>query len=227
MALSAAQKARLKAAAEQAAVTEKETGFPCEIVIAQWALESGWGASQPGNNCFGHKAPILLRDNSKRQLLVTKEWFNQGELQHFLGLGDGRIAKEDTNIAPRNGRRRYTVKDWFMRYASLAEAFSVHARKLQSGRYLPAWTRFQLDHDPIELASGIHRAGYATAPDYADTLARLVRNPEVQSAITEARTPAVSPARRSVRAVKKTKPAAAKTARKTAAGRKVLAKAKK
>jgi len=29
---------------------------PAEITVAQWALESGWGASAPGNNCFGIKA---------------------------------------------------------------------------------------------------------------------------------------------------------------------------
>lgn len=187
MPLSPEQTARLKTAAEQAVIAETETGFAAEVIIAQWALESGWGKSQPGNNCFGHKAPAPMRDNARRQLLTTKEWFNQPDLQRFLALGDGRTAIEDTDVAPRNGRRRYTVRDWFMKYASLAEAFSKHANKLQQGRYEPAWRAFQSSRDPIELARAIHRAGYATAPDYADILARIIRNPEVQSALGDAR----------------------------------------
>lgn len=187
MALSPEQQARLKTAATQSALTELETGFPAEVIIAQWALESGWGASQPGNNCFGHKAPVTLRDNRRRQLLTTKEWFNQPELQRFLALGDLRTAIEDTNMAPRGGRRRYTVKDWFMKYGSLSEIFSIHARKLQTGRYQPAWDLFRSDRDPIELGRGIHRAGYATAPDYGDQLARLMQRQDVRDALRIAR----------------------------------------
>lgn len=32
------------------------TPLPAEITLAQWALESAWGASAPGYNCFGIKA---------------------------------------------------------------------------------------------------------------------------------------------------------------------------
>lgn len=41
-------------AAAQAAA--KKWGVPASISLAQWALESGWGAHAPGNNCFGIKA---------------------------------------------------------------------------------------------------------------------------------------------------------------------------
>lgn len=32
------------------------TGIPASVTLAQWALESGWGAHEPGNNPFGIKA---------------------------------------------------------------------------------------------------------------------------------------------------------------------------
>jgi flagellar protein FlgJ len=35
---------------------EQSSGLPAEITLAQWALESAWGTSAPGNNCFGIKA---------------------------------------------------------------------------------------------------------------------------------------------------------------------------
>jgi flagellum-specific peptidoglycan hydrolase FlgJ len=50
------QTERLSAAAKSACLCEYATGLPAEITVAQWALESGWGAASPGNNCFGIKA---------------------------------------------------------------------------------------------------------------------------------------------------------------------------
>ncbi|MFO0549951.1 MAG: glucosaminidase domain-containing protein [Polyangiaceae bacterium] len=36
--------------------SERETGVPASVTLAQWALESGWGKSSPNNNPFGMKA---------------------------------------------------------------------------------------------------------------------------------------------------------------------------
>jgi hypothetical protein len=47
---------RPSAAAESACLCEQTTGLPAEITVAQWAIESGWGATAPDNNCFGIKA---------------------------------------------------------------------------------------------------------------------------------------------------------------------------
>lgn len=64
------QLAALDAAARAAVGTELETGCPAEITIAQWAEESGWGAHQPGNNCFGIKAAA----GEHSQVLLTTEY---------------------------------------------------------------------------------------------------------------------------------------------------------
>lgn len=39
-----------------AKAAQAETGIPASVQLAQWALESGWGVHQPGNNPFGIKA---------------------------------------------------------------------------------------------------------------------------------------------------------------------------
>ena len=46
---------RLKQAAHDAVICEIGTRLPAELTVAQWALESGWGSHQPGDNCFGIK----------------------------------------------------------------------------------------------------------------------------------------------------------------------------
>ena len=53
--LTPAQLEHLKIAAEEAVSCERVTALPAELTVAQWAVESGWGTHQPGNNCFGIK----------------------------------------------------------------------------------------------------------------------------------------------------------------------------
>ena len=50
------QLVRLAAAANSAVLCEQSTGLPAEITVAQWAIESAWGASAPGNICVGINA---------------------------------------------------------------------------------------------------------------------------------------------------------------------------
>jgi hypothetical protein len=54
--LTPSQLQRLASAAKSAFACEQRTGLPAETTVAQWALESGWGARAPDNNCFGIKA---------------------------------------------------------------------------------------------------------------------------------------------------------------------------
>ena len=43
---------RLKEVARIAVALEAQTGCPAQLLIAQWALESEWGAKPAGNNNF-------------------------------------------------------------------------------------------------------------------------------------------------------------------------------
>lgn len=66
------QLANLAEAAKAAKAAEAATGCPALLSVAQWALESGWGAHSPGNNCFGIKA----RAGEPRQTLMTTEYMS-------------------------------------------------------------------------------------------------------------------------------------------------------
>jgi flagellum-specific peptidoglycan hydrolase FlgJ len=61
----------------------KRTGVLASITIAQGALESGWGASAPGNNLFGIKG--------SGQLQETQEYING----HWLNVVDGFRVYDD------------------------------------------------------------------------------------------------------------------------------------
>lgn len=54
---------------DAARAAQEKWHVPASVSIAQWALESGWGAHSPGNNCFGIKA----MSGYKTQTLATHE----------------------------------------------------------------------------------------------------------------------------------------------------------
>ena len=52
--------------------TEKKTGISGRFILAQAALESGWGKSIPGNMFFGVKANPKTTPENKKRLLGEK-----------------------------------------------------------------------------------------------------------------------------------------------------------
>lgn len=136
--------ARVRPAAESAAA---RLGVPATFLIAQAALESGWGQAEPrladgrsSFNLFGVKA------GSSWEGPVAESWS-----QEFLG---GRWVKR---------------LERFRAYASYEEAFADYA-ELIARRHPTA-----LSDDPLAFALGLQRSGYATDPHYAEKLLRVIR----------------------------------------------------
>ena len=148
---------KLQTAAQNAVACEKCTGLPAELTVAQWALESGWGLHQPGNNCFGIKAYSGCHGT---QLLKTIEYVN--------GVPE-------------------CINAEFATFASLEDCFVAHARLITQGRpYQDAWSKYKTSHDVLALIECIAPI-YATAPGYAEMLTSIVQMPAVAAAIATAR----------------------------------------
>jgi flagellar protein FlgJ len=126
----------------------RELGVDPRSVIAQAALETGWGRSQPGhgpdeaggasNNYFGIKAGASWR-------------------------GD-RVAADTTEFT---GGVAGTERAQFRAYGSVAENMSDYVRVLRDPRYTSA---LNTGADVQAFARGLQRGGYATDPQYADKL---------------------------------------------------------
>jgi flagellar protein FlgJ len=127
------------------------TGIPASFMMAQAALETGWGKrdirgadGQPSHNLFGIKAGSNW--NGKTVDITTTEYVN------------GQPVK---------------MVDRFRAYDSYAESFADYARLLQSNpRYQQVLAQGQ---DAAGFAGGLQRAGYATDPAYAQKLMALIR----------------------------------------------------
>jgi len=142
------------------------TGISAVAILAQAALESGWGDRAVGNMFFGIKDTDKGK-TGKGQLLVTTEYLKSPDQK--------KLFPEVISVTWNERRKRwkYVVKDWFRKYDSPAGSFKDHAQFfLQNQRYAVAMTNAG---DPIRFLQEVAKAGYATAPDYAKILIQLVK----------------------------------------------------
>jgi len=148
--------------------TEEKTGISAVAILAQAALESGWGKSCPGWMFFGVKDTDGI--NGNEQLLTTTEFSRRADLKFPQIISITPVIK--------NGQKyfKYIVKDYFRKYNSPEECFTDHTKFFfQNARYAKALTVRQ---DPYLFIDEIAKAGYATAPDYAVTLKSVAKNIE-------------------------------------------------
>lgn len=140
-------------AAEAAQSSQRETGVPASVTIAQAILESDWGRSKlslDGKNYFGIKATVK-EGNAGVVWIDTREVINGQSV---------------------------TVREPFRAYQSMADSFVDHGRFfLENARYAQA---MKVANDPIAFAREIQRAGYATDPGYSDKLIALMNKFNLQ-----------------------------------------------
>lgn len=130
--------------------TAQRIGVAPEAILAQAALESGWGAhvirhvdGRTSHNLFGIKAAGGWEG----------ETVSVGSLEYEAGAMVRRVSA-------------------FRAYGSYAESFADYARFLETNpRYADALAR---GADPAAFADALQRAGYATDPGYAEKIKSIL-----------------------------------------------------
>jgi flagellum-specific peptidoglycan hydrolase FlgJ len=153
----------------EAKASEKATGVPALSTLVQAAIESAWGEVAPGNMFFGEKDFDGI--NGNEQLLTTTEYHTSMNVKYPVII----------SITPvvRKGRKmfKYRVKDYFRKFKTPEECFTRHGEFfLKNKRYAAA---LAVKHDPYKFMEEIAKAGYATDPNYADTLKKVAKMIEV------------------------------------------------
>jgi len=134
-----------------AEAASKTTGIPARFMMAQAALESGWGKhviqnkdGTSSNNLFGIKA--------------TAGW-------------KGKVVEATTTEYVHGVAMRKVEK--FRAYDSYEDSFKDYASMLRNNpRYEKVLASAQ---DMGGFAQGLQRAGYATDPRYAEKLTRIIK----------------------------------------------------
>ena len=136
----------------------EKLGVDHRVLLAQAALETGWGQS-------------ILGDSAGRS---SFNLFNIKAGSFWSGGSVGVNTLEFRDGIPRPERARFRA------YGSFEESFSDYADMLLgSGRYREA---VQKAGDAASFVHGLARAGYATDPQYAPKILRLLRDPVIAGA---------------------------------------------
>jgi flagellar protein FlgJ len=127
----------------------RATGIPAQFIVAQAALESGWG-----------RAEIRRPDGSPS--------YNLFNIKAGPGWDGATVEAATTEYAngaaqPQNGRFRV--------YSSYADAFADYASLLKAS---PRYARVLGQQDAAAFARGLQQAGYASDPMYAEKLIRII-----------------------------------------------------
>lgn len=146
---------------EAAMSIEVETGLNFIAILTAAAIESGWGLKAIGNNFFGIKST----QEGKRHLMTTTE---------ILWSANAKFPEIISKRKRSDGSYEYKVKDWFRSYDSPEESFKDYADFfVKNPRYSEAW-KFRYEY--ARFFEEIAKAGYATAPDYADKLKAVAKS---------------------------------------------------
>lgn len=148
-----------------AKLAEAKTGISAIAILAQGALESGWGVAVVGNNFFGVKSTAGAVDYDK-QLINTTEYSRRIDLKFPVILSVTPVVRNGIKMY------KYLVKDYFEKYNSPAECFAEHGNFfINNIRYKAA---LLVKSDPVKFLSAVAKAGYATDPNYAGILTKIV-----------------------------------------------------
>jgi len=136
--------------APAAQASRRATGVPASVTLAQAVLETGWGRS------------VLTRED--HNVFGMKCFGSPGE--HAIGCRDYATFE----CSPTGGC--FDMDATFRAYAEVADSYRDH------GALLSQWPRYAtaMEHkdDPDRFAREIHKAGYATDPQYADKLIAIM-----------------------------------------------------
>ncbi|WP_052101099.1 flagellar assembly peptidoglycan hydrolase FlgJ [Novilysobacter arseniciresistens] len=134
--------------------TAAELGVPARALVAQAALETGWGRRLVGgdgsHNLFGIKATGW---NGAKVNSATHEFV---------------------------GGVRHDQRDDFRAYGSINESFADYARLMRNDRYADA---LAAGDDTRGFANALQRAGYATDPSYAAKITAIANGPTLDRAL--------------------------------------------
>lgn len=141
-----------------AQAASRETGIPAHFMIAQAALETGWGKyqlrdtnGQPSHNLFNIKA--------------GRNWNGDTVAINATEYVDGRATTEPSQ---------------FRAYESYADSFRDYARLISQS---PRYAQVVAQQDGAAFARELQDAGYATDPRYADKLTQIINGATLRDAL--------------------------------------------
>jgi flagellar protein FlgJ len=131
-------------------------GFSAIAILAQCAVETGWGRSIVGNMMFGVKDTDGV--NGNEQLLITTEYLNKPNAKFPAVL---RVTQVSKNLW------KYVVRDYFRKYKTPYDSFLDYVLFIKRNRRYSKAVEVRDNYVPYLFE--VSKAGYATAKNYYET----------------------------------------------------------
>lgn len=153
---------------KQAAMASEELSVPPAVVVGQSILESNWGRSpsaRTANNLFGIKARPTWEGSVYSG--TTDEWEGGQNVTH---QGKDRLYSSYREAVADN----CDPATLFRAYVTDEDSVRDHATFLQRPRYQQCLKGYRRDRDARAFALCIHKAGYATDPNYGPKVIKMM-----------------------------------------------------
>ncbi len=132
-----------------AQAASRQTGVPAVYLVAHAALETGWGRSEP-RDAAGKRSYNLF--GIKAGAGWQGDSVEASTIEYVGGVAQRRVER-------------------FRAYGSYAESFRDHAALLANN---PRYAGALRATDAASFSSALQKAGYATDPNYAEKLTRII-----------------------------------------------------
>jgi flagellar protein FlgJ len=138
-------------------------GLPALAVLAQLALETGWGQ---------YILTVIPEDSKDGMAIPSNNLFNIKKTPQWTGKSGYRSVWEDDNA---NGLPENTEykKEWFKIYPDYESSFRDYAQLIKAiPRYAPA---LAVAYDANKYAEALQACGYATDGKYASKIKSIIK----------------------------------------------------
>lgn len=173
-------------AAERQSAAWLGVGFPAEVTVAQWAIETAWSLDRLTGeaNCFGLTAATC--PGRPKKFCPTHEELTVAQ---FSMLPDDERGSVTARVDLGNERYRYSLSRWFACFDSLQDGIAAYIRVITAPghRYYAAWQHYTRTYNVDALIDGIAHGGFASGRGYGSTLHQIAHQANVQAAIQAAR----------------------------------------
>jgi len=187
MPLTNEQKNKLQQAANGSYVLIKELGLPIDFVrlqMAQWAVESGWGAKHSGKNNFfgmtwvrGDKRPFSWVSTFEELTFTQFKLFAPEEAATATEFSGAAL------VSPWSSTKKIRMRRRFVDFPTMMDSFRAHLNLLlKRSPYAVAIEKYKKSGNIEEFVNNIGPI-YATDRSYAKTIISIMNHREVKEVV--------------------------------------------
>lgn len=141
---------------------QQNTGIPYLFILAQTALETGWGKSSLVGKAFNFGG---IKATAGQPFETAWTW------EYVTTPNNYPNRDKSKDVKQASGKTKIWVQQNFAKYPDLVSGLTAYSKILLLPRYKAA---FNYKNDPYKFAAEIWKGGYATDPNYVSKISSMI-----------------------------------------------------